>query len=252
MRLTFFILTALLFCAPAAFAAGPYYARGDYYSGSGGLWQYDAGNELFDDGEHGDGAAGDGVYGVYVISDQPAGVYGFKIANSDWTEAYPSHPINVLANGVVWTNGSGDVVHFTLDTNTLGDGWLPPANAAATDQYGPPVPLVFELMGSAPELGEWNTPVEATETDGVWSAVVTIATPATYEFKFRVAGTWDICNFGIHYNMFYGDNFVFETTEPNQEILFEMNPLTGRGRAIPTSLTPTRPITWGALKTRYR
>ena len=79
-------LVSILLPVAAAHAAGPYYARGDFYAGPGAIWDYDAGNQLLDDGLHGDGAAGDGVYGADVISDQAGGFHEFKIANADWTQ----------------------------------------------------------------------------------------------------------------------------------------------------------------------
>ncbi len=62
-------------------------------------------------------------------------------------------------------------------------------------------------------------------------ADVPIATPGAYEFKFRVVGTWDVCNFGLHDNMLFGDNFACTTTTPGNTVRFEMNLATGRGRS---------------------
>ena len=61
-----------------------------------------------------------------------------------------------------------------------------------------------------------------------------------------------IFNFGIHYNMFIGDNFSYQTVNPNTTIRFEMDVATGRGRALDVSSTPARSASWGDLKQLYR
>ena len=251
MRRSIAVPVLLAMLSLPAYAAGPYYARGGYYAGTAGVWGVDQGNQLFDDGLHGDGAANDGVYGAYVISDQPAGVYGFKLANPDWSEVYPLNPSYPTSNAVVWTDGPGDTVHFTLDINAVQDGWQPSSGAVATDQFAPPGTM-FEVIGSAPETGSWNSGVAAELVGSVWRTTLTIADPGSYAFKFRAVGTWDICNFGIHYNMFIGDNFSHQTVNPNTTIRFEMDVATGRGRALDVSSTPARSASWGDLKQLYR
>jgi hypothetical protein len=241
---------ALAVAATPAEPAGPYYARGAHYAGSGGTWSADAGNQLHDDGIHGDGGAGDGVYGAFVVSDQPLGAYGFKIANADWSELWPHHPAYPLSNAVVWTVGPGDVVHFRLDTN-VPDGWQPAWPAVATDQFAPPG-TPFEIIGSAPETGAWNFGVPAKQFGSLWRTTLTIATPGSHEFKFRATGTWDVCNFGVHYNMFIGENFTYATTIPDSEVLFELDTATGRGRAVELATTPVTRSTWGRVKALYR
>jgi hypothetical protein len=244
-------LILVLILTMPGFAAGPYYARGDYFAGTGGTWGTEAGNQLFDDGLHGDGAAGDGVYGANVVSDQPAGIYGFKIANSDWSEAWPSNPTYALSNAVVWTSGPGDVVHFSLDTNLVGDGWQPAQNAVATDHFAPHG-TAFEVIGSAPETGNWNSGVAAGKVGSLMRVEVQIATPGSYQYKFRATGTWDVCNFGVHYNMFNGDNFTYTTTLANAYVRFEMDLATGRGRAVESPTTDAKSSTWGRIKRLYR
>lgn len=247
-------LTGLLILAAAigpAFA-GPYYARGEFYAGTGETWGCDAGNEMFDDGLHGDGAAGDGVYGADVTADQGPGAFWWKIGTDDWSEDYPHHPAYPMANAVLYLMKAGETIHFRLDTNTVGDGWQPATNAVACDHYGIPLPgYEFELIGSGPDLGDWTTGIPLAMEETPWSARVTIATPGVYEYKYRVIGTWDYCNFGVHYNMFLGDNFVFETTEPQTALKFEFNPVDGRSRAV-VDVVATEPTDWGKVKALYR
>lgn len=239
-----------LLAGPAA-AAGPFYARGAYYAGSGAPWDYDAGNQLHDDGLHGDGAAGDGVYAASVVADQGAGIYGFKIANADWSELYPHQPFFPLSNARVAIEGPGDVVFFRLDTNAEPDGWIPASNAVATDQPAPPG-VSYEVIGSAPETGAWTSGVPAPQVDSFLVAEIPIANPGAYAFKFRVVGTWDVCNFGAHYNMHDGDDFAYVTEKPGAIVRFEMNLRTGRGRALELPPSPVEATTWGRIKGAYR
>lgn len=235
--------------ASAALATGPYYARGSYYAGGGATWGFDAGNQLFDDGLHGDGAAGDGVYGAYVVSDQPAGLHGFKIANADWSELWPHNPNAVLENAQLLTTAGGETIHFRLDLNTAA-GWQPATGAVVCD-HGLPAGLVLELIGSAPETGSWTTPVAAVDDNGVWTTVVHIATPGNYEFKFRGAGAWT-WPLGVHYNMGAGHNFTYSTTVPGTAVRFMWNSADGRGYAGEFDDVPARASTWGRLKSRVR
>lgn len=252
--------TLVLVCLAADAAhAGPYYVRGNFYchpgaNGVGGpdnCWGWDAGNEMFDDGLHGDGAAGDGIYGAYVTCDQPAGRLEWKVATTDWSEAYPTSPFDVFANAVLFASGPGDVIHFTLDARLLPGDWQPFFLAVSTDHAVPPG-TVLELMGSAPELGAWVTPVPLDHVGARWQRLLTIAAPGNYEFKFRAAGTWDVANFGPDYNNTQGRNGVCVTTLPNTDVLIQFDEDLGRVRAIELGPTPARVSPWGALKALYR
>ena len=243
----------LMVTAAAPALAGPYYARGTYYAGSVETWGYDAGNELFDDGNHGDGAAGDGVYGAYVTADQEPGPHEWKISTEDWTENYPNNPAYSMSNAVLYLMDWGEVIHFRLDTNTLDEGWQPATNAVACSHFDIPLPdFEFELIGSAPELGEWLSGIPVVMEEDLWFAYATIAAPGLHEFKFRVIDTWNLCNLGIHYNMFNGDNFTFETTEPQTIVRFEFNVVDGRGRALLEGNVDVEDMAWGQVKGLYR
>lgn len=250
---------ALALVATAGAQADPYYVRGNFYchegaSGVGGpdnCWGWDAGNEMFDDGLHGDGAAGDGVYGAYVTCDQAAGRLEWKIGTTDWSEAYPTSPYDLFANAVLFTSGPGDVIHFTLDTRYIPGDWQPPFYAVACDHAMPPG-TTLELMGSAPEMGAWTTPVSLDHVGNRWQRLMTIAAPGTYEFKIRAAGTWDVVAFGYDYNNTQGRNGFCVTTLPFTDVLFQLDEVLGRVRAIELGPTPTRVSPWGALKVLYR
>lgn len=249
LRALFVLVACASLAATAALAAGPYYARGSYYVGTAGQWGADAGNMLYDDGTHGDVIAGDNVHEADVVSDMPPGIWEFKLANADWTENWPKHPVYLMDNARLITTAAGAKIHFRLDLNSL-PGWQPVQGAVACDHAMlPGTPL--ELMGSAPELGSWNTPVPAVDDNGVWTTVVHVATPGSYQFKFRIVGDW-ACPYGLHYNMLMGDNFTFTTTVPGTAVRFLFNPADGRGYAGEFDDTPARPSTWGRVKALYR
>ena len=243
----------LVWTAGVSASAGPYYARGTFYAGTGEIWGFDSGNELFDDGLHGDEAAGDGIYGGFVIPNQEIGFHEWKIGTADWSENFPLNPIYPMANAVLYLLNSGEAIHFRLDTNTLADGWQPASNAVACSHFDIPWPgYDFELIGSPPELGEWLSGIPVVMGEFLWIANATIAEPGHHEFKFRVIDSWDFCNLGIHYNMFRGENFTFETTEPQTTVRFEFNVVDGRARAVQQGPVGTDNLTWGQVKGLFR
>lgn len=246
-RVATLLFTALLAIglAGAAFA-GPWYAKGDMYCGPG-CWNFDGGNELFDDGLHGDGAAGDGIFAGTVVTSELGGRHEFKIALADWSESHFPH-----CNLWVHTSGPGDAVLFTFDSNTYADGWLPASNIVWTDHYAPPG-TTFEVIGGAPETGSWGSGVPATLAGGIWSKLVTIGAPGSYEAKFRATGTWDIMNLGNEgAGAPCGGNLAYTTTVANQDVLFEFNTATGRTRVTVQNPTDATKRSWGQLKTLYR
>jgi hypothetical protein len=257
-RATPLLLLALVLI-PSAALAGPWYVRGDFYCHPGindpapgsTCWGWDAGNEMFDDGLHGDGFAGDGVFGADIVSTEPAGRHEWKVALPNWSEAYPTVPAFPLANAVVFTNGPGDVIHFTFDTRFLPGEWHPFFNSVATDHHLPPG-TTLELIGSAAEIGNWNFGVPLSKVGNRWQRFVTIATPGVYEFKFRATGTWDIAGFGYDYSNTSGRNGFLETILPNTDVFFQFDEPTGRIRAIELGPTPALLSTWGRLKASYR
>lgn len=249
MKSVVIAVLALVTIAAAAQAAGPYYARGSFYAGTGGTWSATAGNQLFDDGLHGDGAAGDNVYTADIVSDQTPGTHQFKIANADWSELWPHNPNFVLENAQLVTASPGETIHFRLDLSTR-TGWQPATGAVRCD-HDRPAGLALELIGSAPETGSWTTPVAVVNDAGVWTTVVHVAAVGSYEFKFRGAGSW-AWPFGVHYNMGAGDNFTYTTSAPDAAVRFHWDEADGRGFAAEFDETPTRPASWGRIKSLFR
>jgi len=219
-------------------------------SAADGTWGYTPAQQLYDDGLHGDGAANDGVYGAWVVTNTLPGYHEFKIANADWSFGEPTVPEAPLINGRLYTSVPGEVVHFRLDLNNGTAGWMP--DVAVANDHGYPAGMHLELIGSAPELGSWNFGLSLDHSGGVWSRTVIIAMPGYYEYKYRVEGSWNWANFGLNYNNNFGYNAYVFTTMWNEPVRFEFDEVTGRMRAVLDQATPARRSTWGGVKASYR
>ena len=232
-KITTLALALLAFSAIAASAAGPFFARGSYYDGG---WSADAGNQLTE--------GPSGVFTGAVTSPMAAGYYEAKVALGDWSASYPTS-----SNQPVFITGPGDVVHWTFDTNTHADGWLPASNFAINDHAT--TGLTFEVIGAASETGSWGSGVAATLTGDIWGVSIVIGTAGTYDVKFRKTGDWSINagadGFGTNTN-----NVSYTTTTPNEPVLFQFNQKTGRVRVLVGGASPTRSTSFGALKAQYR
>jgi hypothetical protein len=245
VRKTATLLLLLMLVSTAAFAAGagPFYAKGDYYAGTVGTWNGDAGNLLTYN-------SGTGFWSGVVTCDQAYSRHEFKIADASWSESY--YPWCNL-----WVHcGTGDQVLFTLDTNTYADGWFPTTNIVWGDHMYP-VGTTFEVIGGAAETGNWGggpAPVPAaTLVGGIWTLAINIATPGSYEAKFRATGTWDVCNIGEEGAAApCGANLHYTTLNANELVTFQFNPATGRARVVNGSVVPAQKGSWGQVKTLYR
>ena len=51
--------------------------------------------------------------------------------------------------------------------------------------------------------------------------------------------------------MFIGDDFTFETANPNSRVRFEFDPADGRGRATLDTPIPVDPTSWSVLKALF-
>jgi hypothetical protein len=230
-------LALLAFSAVAASAAGPgpFYAKGSYYAGTAGIWQGDAGNLM---------TLSAGIWSAAVASDQAPGAYQGKVAIADWSESYPAsnQPVNIGA--------TGEIVNWTLDTNTYADGWSPSTSIVMNDHMIP-AGTTFEVIGAAPETGSWGSGVAAVLGGDIWSVQISIGTPGTYDVKFRKTGDWGI-NVGSDGVGTNSNNYSYTTSTPNELMLFQFNQKTGRMRVVPGGVTPTHSTTFGGIKALYR
>ena len=233
-KIATFVAAMLLVSAVAALASGPgpFYAHGDFYNPS---WSADAGNLLTLSG---------GVWSGAVASPNGAGTFYGKVGTVDWSESYPH------SNQPVYLAGSGEIVHWTFDTNTYADGWLPSTDIVMND-HAIPAGTTFEVIGDAPETGSWGSGAAAALTGNIWSVELTIATAGSYNVKFRKTGDWGL-NVGTDGVGSNSDNYGYTTTVANQPVLYQFNQATGRMRVVVGGVTPTQNKTWGGLKALYR
>ena len=232
-KIVTFAAALLALTAMVASAAGPFYARGSYYDAG---WSADAGNQLVE------GPAG--VFTATILSPMAAGSYLGKVALGDWSSSWPN------SNQPVILGVGNENVKWSFDTNTYADGWLPASNFAMND-HGT-TGLTFEVIGAAPETGSWGSGVAATLTGDIWGVQIVIATPGTYDVKFRKTGDWGI-NCGASGFGTNESNYSYMTTLANEPVLFQFNQKTGRMRAlVGGGASATHTTSFGAIKALYR
>ena len=218
--------------APAPWV--PYwYARGDFNG-----WGTD--NPMYDDGTHGDGAAGDGVFTV-LVDVAEAGRYEFKVATEDWSTGYPNS-----GNGWLDTTVADEMVRITFDTNTYADGWLPETNIIG----------VSTEPGAWTAVGDWQGWDNANPTTdmgalggGVYELTTSIASPGSYQCKTVKTGTWDAI--GADGRSVNAATAHFETTEADQNVTFSVDAVGGRIQVTveeaPPVPAPDNNIWWDGL-----
>lgn len=239
------VLSVLALVAFAGTADAQWYAKGDMYCAPG-CFNFDAGNEMFDDGTNGDVTSGDGIFSRLVTTDViAAGKYAWKAAVADWSISYPG------SNQFVHINAAAEQVLFTLDTNVYADGFTPATNIAWSSHYAP-LGSAFEVIGAAPETGGWADGVVAAEAGGVHSITITIGTAGNYDFLWRVDNDWDAQTMRVDGGASGGANLNYTTTVDNQDVLFEFDANTGRTRTTPLTPTATDETSWTEMKELFR
>ncbi|NNE09893.1 MAG: hypothetical protein HKN20_15140 [Gemmatimonadetes bacterium] len=239
------VLSVLALVAFAGNADAQWYAKGDMYCAPG-CFNFDAGNEMFDDGTNGDVTSGDGIFSRLVTTDVgAAGKYSWKAAVADWSISYPG------SNQFVHINAAAEQVLFTLDTNVYADGFIPTTNIAWSDHYAP-VGAAYEVIGAAPETGGWADGIVAAEAGGVHSVTITIGTAGNYDFLWRVDNDWDAQTIRQDGGASGGANLNYTTTVDNQDVLFEFDANTGRTRTTVLTPTATDETSWTGMKELFR
>ncbi len=200
---------------------GLWYLRGEMNGWSGTQ------DRLYDDGTHGDLLAGDGIYTLHYTF-ATTGTFEFKITVDDWSTNFPPQ------NSKVTVTSIGQVVRFTLDTNTYNDGWLPKANiVAASDVY----PTSWTVVG--PWQGWANDAVTTTMqmvAPGLYTLVYTFTTPGAYQFKIAQTSNWNRV-YGTGGRTGNTDPFDFQTYTPDQRVQFWLD--VARERVAVNVVKPT-------------
>ena len=163
---------------------------------------------------------GGGVYSATVTGGTAGNAFEFKVANADWSVGYPG------GNAKSVYNLSGDFIAYYIPTPAA-DGWSPAANRVG---YADPGQFGWDVMGS---FNSWSAPVTtlAAQGNGLYTGDYTVATPGTYDFKFRKAGDWAI-SIGNDFANSAG-NISLTTTTPNELISFQLDLPDGRFQAVP-------------------
>jgi len=211
-------------------AMGAYYVAGDFNAWNPG----DPAYQMSD--------LGGGIYGL-TLALGPDERHEFKITDGTWGDAWPES-----GNSWLYTDPDGNIV-ITYDTNTYADGWL-----GATERIG----LNYDPQHQWQAVGSFNGWNNNDPTwymsplggggGGVYSVTGTIATPGWYEFKAIEAGTWDAI--GADARSVNAGTIWFETTVPNETVVFQVDVLRGVTRVIPEPASLTLLLVGGLLVRR--
>jgi len=220
-------------------------------------------NQLYDDGLHNDGAANDGIWGVDITTDQPAGQYSFWYAvnpraQTDYPRTYACPP---TLGASLWTTWPGDVVHFRLGgphTNPPGNQmfeiWFPDY-AMSTDHATPPgASISFHLNNPTAPSGYYLVP--ATRHGNVWLAEWRMPNGLG-----SLSGTYWVdvmpgLRFAYSYNAgcFYSneDPTAYWRADAGGPTWFAFDETTGQYLSTKLAPTPVQHSSWGTLKAHYR
>ena len=160
---------------------------------------------------------GGGLYSA-TISGTPGTRFDFKVANADWSSAWPGGDARTLYN----STGSATIYYRA---GSIADGWNPAADRIG---YADPAQFGWDVMGS---FNAWASPVTSLTPvgGGVYSANYLVPTAGTYTFKFREAGSWDI-SIGADFGNSAGNAWV-STLNANDVVRFQLDLPNGRWSA---------------------
>jgi hypothetical protein len=179
--------------------AQPYYLRGGFNG-------WDTSAPMTDNGS--------GVYSATVYG-TPGSTFEYKVATADWSSSWPG------SNGKSIFSSAGAFTAYFIPSPAA-DGWSPSANRVG---YADPLQFGWELMGSP---NGWTTPLVSLTSlgSGRYGGSYMIATPGTYAFKFREAGSWDI-SIGGDFGNSAGD-ISFTTVDSFFDVWVELDLPNGR------------------------
>jgi hypothetical protein len=148
---------------------------------------------------------------------------GMKVTDGTWDNNWPG------ANMNMYYNGSGAATIYFYFGN-FSDGWIPSANRVGFADPGTP----WEVTGTftTPSFGS-DPSAQMTlvgGSGGVYTNTYVIATPGSYQYKFRTTGTWGALQAGTDISSNPG-NLAFTTTTPNQAVTFTLDLPNGRWAA---------------------
>jgi hypothetical protein len=221
-ELAIFALAGMVAMSVSFSQAQPYYLVGNYDG-----WANPSPAPMTDNGL----VNGNEQYS-YQVTGQTPNSYpadGFKVTDGTWNNTWPGSNLKFSYD----SSGNATVYFYT---GTFSDGWSPTANRVGYVDPG----TAWEITGdfTTPQWGG----TDGTNSDplaqmtlkagssGVYTNIYVVATPGTYNFKFRTPGTWGGAIIGSDFGT-GGANAVFTTTTPNQAVLFQLDLPNGRWQA---------------------
>lgn len=215
---------------------------------------------FYDDGLHGDGAAGDQVYGATITADRPAHNYRWFIrtTNDSGSDTYGAIPFCWCTTPPVymgvWTSGPGDIIQFRYDPRPPVAGWQ--GCGLVNDHGMPPDTQLDVTVDPNEEYGGAYGVFASNRTGTIWSSVIRITYTGTHRYVFTGR------NYPVRFSLTYNGGCAcqpgeetlptFRTTLPDTDVLVQFDESTGLVRAIVGGVTPVLGTSWGELKARYR
>ena len=181
-------------------------------------------NPMYDDGTNGDLLAGDGVFSLEMSITSAPATYEWKVVEcGNGGLAYPS------SNSWFSTSDVGQMVTFTFDTNdysaNAGIVLFPTTNIV--NVTGDTLPTSFTAIGKFQGWDNTNPATLMTDIgNGFYRLVYTVAEPGPNSGRVVVTGT--NYSFDIDGRTVGATNFLFTTTEPDQDVVFLLDTYTGR------------------------
>ena len=222
-----FAVAAVVAASVCVSKAQPYYVVGNYNG-----WSNPSATAMTDVGP----VTGGEEYS-YQVTGQPGNTFpndGFKVTDGTWSTTWPS------SNLKFEYDASGNAMIYFYKGN-FSDGWSPLQNRVG---FADPGNMPLEMAGDFTNP-QWGNTIangnNGTGSDplaqmtlqagsvGVYTNIYIVATPGSYNFKFRSPATWGGANIGA--DMGSGGNCVFTTTTPNQAVLFKLDLPNGRWQA---------------------
>lgn len=222
-KLTMLAVAGLVAASASISQAQPYYIVGDVING------WSSPTAILMNG-------GPTTYNYVVTGGTPGNYEQLKVTTAaGWSgPQYPGNNLQVKLDAT-----GGNTIYFY--PGTFSDGWSPLQNRVGLADPGN-MPLEISGDFTTPQWG--NTVANGnngTGSDplaqmtlvagsvGVYTNIYIVATPGSYNFKFRSPGTWSGASIGA--DMGSGGNCVFTTTTANQAVLFQLDLPNGRWQA---------------------